>query len=213
MGRIIKPIFYELLIIVLSIFFSFITEIILFSQYTFLKKNGLSGLNPTIEHFVNWSCMSIIIVLLIAIILVFPVKHIYNLFSSISFATLSLINFILFILVVSKKTSVVNGYWYLFDDPDSMTYGMIVQKKNDCCGWDNISEPLEMVYECAHTVPCETVLRKYYTKRAIPISIFLFISMIIDGLCTFGTYLIMLEHKKQPEQVPEFQERLDSKGL
>ena len=208
---IIKPLLYELLTIIISISISFVSVVILFSQFTYLKEKELYGLNPTIEQFINWSCIIIISVLLISIIFIFPTKPYLNLISFIAFTCLSIIELILFILVVSQKTKAVNGYWYLFDEPDNMTYGMIIQKKNDCCGWDNIAEPKEMVFDCVSKNTCESVLLNYYSKRVIPVSIFLFLSFIAHGFCAVGAFLIMLNHKKP--NLPEYDERLASQAM
>lgn len=206
-----KLFLFELLTIIVSTVMTFLTIITLFSQLIFLKNKSLYGLNPSIENYINWSSIAIIILLLVAVIFVFPNKAILNLISVLSFGFLFITHLVLFIIALSKKNAAVNGYEYLFDEDDFMSYGIIVQKENNCCGWYNVSEPEEMMDQCFSNTTCRTVLLNYYSKRSGPVCFMLFLSMAANCFSIYTAFKILTIHKKPI--LSEYEERLTSQNM
>ncbi|OHT00869.1 hypothetical protein TRFO_32339 [Tritrichomonas foetus] len=163
----------------------------LYYIFEVFDKRDISGVNLSFDKFIRASCI-LIIITEIFVFASICLKYKYVRFVSLIFIG-CFICFDIFVIYecIAKRSSIINGFEYVFFTDNYEKKAHEIQKSSHCCGWENISEAVEYT-DCTYVIPCKISLTNYLKKKSISF-IILFILALISNCLSFYGEIVMIQ--------------------
>ena len=155
-----------------------------------LNTNELSAINLTVNFFLRYSTIPVVIIVVVGCALLFIKKLTFIIPATICFSLIALFSLYLFISSFTTVDSITDGYEYVFVKEEYLRFGLNIQKHFNCCGWKNATYIFEEM-ECHGTLTCMTSVRNVIKSCLLELSIFSFVALICYGLALYGCYTLI----------------------
>lgn len=155
-----------------------------------LNNNELYAINLTVNFFLRYSTIPVVLIAVVGCILLFIKKLPFIISSTVCFSLIALFSFYLFISSFTTTDSITDGYGYVFDKEEYLRFGLNIQNHFKCCGWKNTTYIFEEM-ECGGTLTCRTSVRTIIKSCLLTLSLFSGASLICFGLTLYGCYTLI----------------------
>ena len=165
-----------------------------FTISSILGSKKLSAINLDLDTFLRYSTLAVVIATICAAGCTFA-KKLYTVYVSTAlFAVLAIFSLALFISSFTQRSSIVDGYGYVFTEDEYLRFGLTIQQTYDCCGWENATFIVDEM-ECTGPLVCKTVVGDVISTCSIILIVFSFLALAVFSVTLYGSYKLIKEIK------------------
>lgn len=186
--RVFSPGFFFIFVVVLS---STLKVVFFYQNGAVLARYHLDGISLTLENFLRYASIPVILLAVAAIALVFIRSLRFRIANMVISVLLAAFSLFITISIKAFDEPIIGSFKHIFTNPYELERGATFEQEMYCCGWDNELEPI--VSPCGFEFSCREKIKSVYqdtVPRNFLLSIF---ALVFDVISIFLSYRLVKE--------------------
>ena len=163
-----------------------------FAVSTVLSSKKLSAINLNYDSFLRYSTLAVVIATIIASGCVFGKKLYTVIISTVIIGFLALFTLYLFVSSFTSKSKIIDGFGYVFSEDEYLRFGLAIQQKYNCCGWENATYIIDEM-SCTGPLVCKSVVTDIIGTCSIIMEVFSLLVLVTISISLFFSYKLIKE--------------------